>query len=199
MPGTQRQKQKAETRKHIIRTALRQFAQDGLTVARTSDIAKAAGVSHGTVFAHFPTREDLLDAAIEEFGLRITCRLHELADGKSGMREILEAHLQGIGENEGFYTRLVSEGRLLKESSRHTFIMIQSAVSFHIIQVAEREMQAGKIRPMPLDLLFNTWVGLVHYYLSNGDLFAPGSPVLERYGEKLTEHYIRLISMKGEC
>jgi AcrR family transcriptional regulator len=194
MSGSQRQLQKKNTRKLIIDVALNQFAKDGLTAARTSDIASAAKVSHGTVFAHFPTREILLDAVIEEFGMRITSRLHELISHNRGMKEVLEAHIKGISGYEGFYTRLISEGRLLNESSRNSLIMIQSAISFHMIQVAEKEIKAGKIRPMPVDLLFNTWIGLVHHYLINSDLFAPESSVLERCGKKLIEHYINLIT-----
>jgi AcrR family transcriptional regulator len=194
MAKTQRQQQKENTRQMLIDVALRQFAEDGLTTTRTSDIAKAAKVSHGTVFSHFPTREILLEAVIEEFGMRITNRLHELVNDNCGMKEVLEAHVKGISEYEKFYTRLVSESRLLNDSSRNSLIMIQSAISFHISQVAEREMKAGKIRPMPVDLLFNTWIGLVNHYLINSDLFAPDGSVLEKYGKQLIEHYINLIS-----
>ena len=196
MSESQRQKQKIQTRKHIIDVALNQLARDGLTTTRTSDIASAAEVSHGTVFAHFSTREILLDAVIEEFGMRITKRLHELVSGNCEMKEVLEAHLRGISEYEAFYTRLVSEVRLLHEGARNSWVMIQSAISFHIIQVAEREIMASKIRDMPVNLLFNTWIGLIHYYLANGDLFAPGGSVLERYSKQLVEHYINLITLK---
>lgn len=169
------------------------MAQNGLSTARTADIAKAAGVSHGTVFAHFPTREDLLNEVIHAFGTRVTRRLHELAGGGS-VREILEGHLKGLAEFEPFYTRLVLEGSLLPESARNTLLMIQSAVSFHLSQAAGREMAAGTIRPLPMHLLFNTWLGLVHYYMANGDLFSPGESVVARRGKELLEHYLNLIA-----
>ena len=191
---TRRQIQKERTRQHLIETAFEQFAQHGLTTTRTADIAKAAGVSHGTVFVHFPTQEALLSAVIEEFGVRVALRLHELADSNKSLRDVLEAHLKGLLEFEPFYTRLVIEGRLLPSSARSTFIMIQSAISFHLGQAAEWEIGAGTIAPGPIHLLFNTWVGLLHYYLANGDLFAPGESVLERYGQELLEHYMGLIA-----
>lgn len=194
MIKSQRQQQKENTRQLIIDVALKQFAKDGLTAARTSDIASSAKVSHGTVFAHFPTREILLDSVIEEFGMRITNRLHELVNENCGIKEVFEAHIKGISEYEGFYTRLVSEGRLLNERSRNSLIMIQSAISFHISQVAEQEIKVGKIRSMSVALLFNTWVGLIHHYLINSDLFAPEGSVMEKLGEQLIEHYIKLIS-----
>ncbi|MBA1334976.1 MAG: hypothetical protein HPY66_0598 [Firmicutes bacterium] len=193
---TQRQVQKDQTRKHLIETAFEQFAQKGLTTTRTADIAKAAKVSHGTVFAHFSTQEALLNAVIEEFGARVSLRLHELAVRNNSLQDVLAAHLKGLAEFEAFYTRLVIEGRLLPESARNAFIIIQSAISFHISQAAEREMQAGTIDPYPIHLIFNTWVGLIHYYLANNDLFAPEGSVLERYGQELLDHYMRLIASK---
>ena len=194
MMSLQRQKQKANTRRQIIDAAIDLFARDGLTATRTSDIASTAKVSHGTVFAHFQTRDILLDAAIEEFGARIMNRLHELVNENCGLKEVLEAHLKGIGEYEIFYTRMVLESRLLGQNSRNALIAIQSAISFHISQIAEKEMKASKIKVMPIDLLFNSWIGLVHHYLVNGDLFAPDSSVIERYSKQLVEHYIALVT-----
>jgi AcrR family transcriptional regulator len=195
MPKSKRKVQKEQTRSYLIEVAFQQFAENGLMATRTLDIAKAAGVAHGTVFAHFPTREALLINVIEEFGGRITQRIHELAGGGGSVRETLEAHLNGLIEYEPFYTRLVTERPSLPEEVRHSLVMIQSAISFHLQQAAEAEMNAGKIRRLPLHLLFNTWLGLIHYYLANGDLFAPGESVLKRYGPELTDYFLALAAI----
>lgn len=197
MPETRRQIQKRTTRKHLIETAIRLFARNGLTATRTADIAKAANVSHGTVFVHFPTQEALLTGAIEEFGSRINARLHELAAGKSSMREVLEAHIQGLTEYEKFYACLVAESRLLPAGARNTLVMIQSTVSFHISQAAEREIGAGTVVQQPVHMIFNGWIGLVHYYLMNSELFSPGESVLERRGQDLIRYYMGLMAPKG--
>lgn len=196
MPGTKRQEQKRQTRSRILEAAIEQFADQGLTTTPTAAIAQAAHVAHGTVFAHFSTQEELLSAAIEEFGERINLRLHELASTGGGVREVLAAHLRGLTEYEAFYARTVSEARLLPVEARNTLIMIQSTVSFHLSQAVEKEMAAGSILPLPVHMVFNGWVGLVHYYLVNGDLFAPGESVLERYGHDLLQYYMTLIKTK---
>ena len=198
MTGPQRQDQKERTRIHLIETAFTELAHKGFTTTRTADIATAAGVAHGTVFVHFPTREALLMAVIEEFGQRITRRLHELVSYNGGVQEILTAHLQGLTEFEPFYTRLVIEGRLLPGEARNNLIIIQSAISFHLSIAAEREMKAGIIQTLPMDLFFNTWIGLIHYYLANNDLFAPGGSVLENHGKKLLRHFLQLIRVKKQ-
>jgi AcrR family transcriptional regulator len=195
MTISKRQAQKDQTQKQLIAVAFDEFSREGFMVTRTSDIAKAAGVSHGTIFVHFATREDLLIAVIEEFGHRVAGRMHELANQGGSVREVLEAHLQGLTEVEAFYRRLVSESSLLPSGAQSALVAIQSAISIHLSQAAEQEMAAGKIRKIPLHLLFNTWIGLIHYYLSNAPLFAPGESVLKRYGPELLEYFISLITV----
>lgn len=190
-----RQIQKNLTRKLLIDTAIKQFGENGITGTRTADIAKAAKVSHGTVFAHFATQEELLIAVIEEFGERITQRLHTLVDIDSSLAEVLRAHITGLTEFEQFYSRLVIERRLLPEEAKNTYIMIQSTISFHISIAAEKEMSEGTIGNMPIHMVYNTWIALIHYYLSNGDLFSPDESVLKKHGAALLDHFMALITI----
>ena len=192
MPTT-REQRKERTRQALVAAAIVHFARDGLAEARTADIAAAAGVSHGTVFLHFPTRDDLLAAAIEQVGARVAGRLHELVEEGSGVRGVLAAHLEGLAELEPFYTRLVTQGTTLPGAARGAMVAIQSAISFHLAEAAERDVARGVVRRIPLHLLFNTWVGLVHHYLANAALFSPRGSVLRRHGGELLDHYLSLI------
>lgn len=189
-----RQQQKENTRRKLLDTALDVFSRNGITSTRMSDIAEVAGVSHGTVFLHYETQDTLISAVIEDFGFRMASRTHELAGASGNVRDILAAHLRGIGEHEDFYTHLVIESSQLPPVARNALISIQSAVSFHISQAAMREMNNGSIKQMPVALLFNTWIGLLHYYLSNRDLFAPEKSVIETCGPVLLDHFMGLIS-----
>ncbi len=187
--------QKEQTHALLLKTAFDQFGKNGIMATRMSDVAKAAGVSHGTVFAHFETQEVLITSVIEYFGGIIANRTHELARNCAEVRDVLRAYLKCIAEFEMFYTRLVIEARMLPKASRNTFILIQSAISFHLSEAASREMNLGIIKQVPLPLLFNTWTGLVNYYLVNGDLFAPETSVIERYGEALTDYFMDLLKL----
>ncbi len=193
MSETQRQKQKEATRKHLIETARNQYAEYGFSKVRTLDIAKAANVSHGSIFVHFGTQEELIEAVINEFGAKINCRLHELAESKSSVNEVMQAHLDGLTEFEDFYTRLVEEKALLSKNAQHTFVMIQSTISFHLSQAIERDISKGHIKKLPVHMVFNGWIGLIHYYLANRDLFSPDGSVLKRYGKDLLNYYTELI------
>ncbi len=196
MKENKRNVQKELTRKKLIEVAIKLFGDNGILNTKTIDISKEAGVSHGTVFSHFKTQEELLDTVIEEVGNRIVSKLQELIDVKGSLEEILKAHINGLIEFEKFYTRLIIERRLLPESASNIYIIIQSSISFHIGEVLKREIVKGKIIDTPIHLLFNSWVGLIHYYLTNGDLFTNDESILNNYGQDLINHYIKLIRVK---
>lgn len=195
MAETQRQRQKKQTREKLLITAMKLFSEKGFSNTTTMEIAKAAEVSHGTVFAHFKTQEELLIAVIDGFGLIINARLHELAGNKSNVKEVLEAHIEGLIEFEELYTRLVTECRILPNEVRNTFTIIQSTISFHINEAVEMGASQGVVKNLPVHLIFNGWIGLVHYYIANSDTFSPGESVLKRYGKELVDYYMNLISL----
>jgi len=78
-----------------------------------------------------------------------------------------------LTESEGLYARVVQKWPLLPGRALNALVAIQSAISHHISETAGREMEAGGIRPMALDLLLNTWVGLLHCYVANGPFGRP--------------------------
>jgi AcrR family transcriptional regulator len=164
---------------------------------RTLDVARAAGVSHGAVFKHFPSREALVEDTIQLVGKRMTDRLHELVQGRASLRAALSAYLECVGEFEPLYARLVTEAPHLPERARRTWLGIQSAICIHVSQALAEDSRNGTIRSMPLHLLFNTWIGLVHHYLSQRDLFAPRGSVINRCGKELLEHFINLVSIQS--
>ena len=191
MKSTIRQQQKEQTRALLLRTAYDVFSERGIMNTRMSDIAQAAGLSHGAVFVHFPTREALIEETVEAYGGQIAARTHALADDCGSLDELLRAHLDGISAFEPFYTRLVIENRLLPTGARDSWMGIQSAISFHFARVAKQ-------RAVPPHMLFNLWIGLVHHYLAYGDLFAPEGNVLKRHGDTLIQSFMALLPARGE-
>lgn len=166
--------------------------RDGFLQARTLDLAKAVGVSHGAVFAHFPTRELLLGEVASELGKRITDRLHAIETDKGGLRRALTTHLECLAADEAIYRHLVVEAPLMPDALRAGWLCIQSAVSHHIAGAARREIEAGVVRRVPVHLLFNGWIGLVHHYIVHRDVFAPGRSVIAEHGPALVAHYVGL-------
>jgi len=187
-----RQAQKAQTREKIIAAAMKVYSLQGFS-APTTAIAGEAQVSHGSVFVHFPTVESLLVCLLEAFSKDINTEIHALCEYGNDIAKLLGMHIDVLIKYEDFYTRLIKEAAYLPEEAKNTFIAIQSTLSIHFLQALEQDTEAGKIKNAPFHMLFNTWLGLVHYYLLNGDLFAPRDSVLTRYKDALIECFISLI------
>ncbi len=188
-----RDRQKSRTRERLMAVAFDLFSRRGIGVTTTVEVARGAGVSHGTVFAHFRTKEELVVSVIQRYTTRVVERIHERAGSGAGLEGVLAAHLAGLARYERFYARLVAEGASLPQRARTTLLGIQSAISFHLAAAAEREMEAGRIKRIPVHLLFNTWLGLIHHYLVNRDLFACGESVLAERGGELVDHFMGLL------
>jgi AcrR family transcriptional regulator len=65
----------AETRARLLRAAADAFAARGYDGTRVADIAAAAGVSNGALYAHFASKAELLVAALRAHGGRVLADL----------------------------------------------------------------------------------------------------------------------------
>ncbi len=78
-----RERKKRQRRAAIGRAALRLFAARGFHATTVADVAAAADVSPRTVFAYFPTKEDLLFADSAEMLEGLATRLDRRPAGES--------------------------------------------------------------------------------------------------------------------
>jgi len=190
-----RRQQKEQTRERIIAAATKVYSEQGFSTP-SATIADAAQVSHGSVFVHFPTLESLLVCLLNMFSQDIGNELHSLRESGGDIQKLLAMHIDVLIKHEGFYRRLITEAVYLPEEAKNTLIAIQSTVSIHFLQALECEISMGRIKPIPFHMLFNTWLGLVHYYLLNSELFAPRDSVLRCHKDTLIRCFMALISNK---
>ncbi|MGW4963485.1 TetR/AcrR family transcriptional regulator [Nonomuraea sp. NPDC004186] len=78
----------AETRERLLKAAAEVFAARGYDGTRVADIAAAAGVSNGALYAHFGSKAELLVAALRAHGRRILAGLFA-ADPDRSAAELL--------------------------------------------------------------------------------------------------------------
>ena len=187
-----RQIQKEATRENIVRTAMRIYSQQGFFIS-TNEIAKEAGIAHGSIFVHFPTRNELQLYTLNRIAEELGEKLHNLSLVEENLQKLLNAHIDILKEYETFYTHLISELPSLPDEAQQTLISIHSITSHHFTEVIEKSVQAGKVKDIPSHMLFNTWIALLHYYLQNKMLFAPNTSVLDRYKDDLVSAFLSLI------
>lgn len=119
-PRNERRNQqiKDERQEQILDAALKVFATSGFTATKISDIANAAGVSHGLVYHYFSSKEQIFNELV---GLAVDGSVGTLAQVDqlpmqpiNKVRAITEFILKGIADTEetAYYFLLMVQARI---------------------------------------------------------------------------------------
>ena len=76
-------KQAEERKNEIINAANELFALKGYDGTSVSDILEKVGIAKGTLYHHFKSKEDILDALIERFNTKVLEKATEISRDKS--------------------------------------------------------------------------------------------------------------------
>lgn len=98
----------ADTRERLLRAAADVFAERGFDGTRVADIAAAAGVSNGALYAHFASKAELLLAALRAHGPSVLAKLLAADPGRS-ISETLLLIGRGLTRRPGVSSNLVVE------------------------------------------------------------------------------------------
>ncbi|GAB4354324.1 MAG: TetR/AcrR family transcriptional regulator [Kiloniellaceae bacterium] len=79
------------TQGKIERVALALFAEKGVDRTTIGDIARAAGIAEGTIYRHYPSKEELVWQLFSRNYLRLAAELDLLQAGRRGLEEKLKA------------------------------------------------------------------------------------------------------------
>ncbi|MBL1225316.1 TetR/AcrR family transcriptional regulator [Enterococcus sp. BWR-S5] len=185
-----REEKKALTRKKILSAAIALYSERGFVEVSIEEISKAAGVGKGTVFLHYGNQDELmgrvLNQLLETFDQEMEKKNHEIRS----LQEYLELHLTVLSHHEDLYFYFITQRLLLGKSVNAAYVGLQAAFSHHFKQSLEKELR------LPLDVVFTSWIGMVHYYLENRDLFG-GKNIIAANKEKWLSNYLSLLNEGG--
>ncbi len=97
-----------QTRERLLQAAAEVFAERGYDGTRVADIASAAKVSNGALYAHFASKAELLVAALHTHGRRLLTEMLA-ADPERSVIDILLRIGQGLLEPRDSHGYLVIE------------------------------------------------------------------------------------------
>lgn len=159
---TARPRTARQTRDRIARAALALFASRGFHDTTTPQIAERAGVAEGTIYRHFPTKDDLLN---EVFRAAVRA-LHEpvrTSDPDRPVRKRLEAIAErwiAVAASDPDLIHVALGDRFVRhldERSRATLREFRASL--------ERTVAAGKsvgaVRAGPADLWADLWLRII--------------------------------------
>ncbi len=119
--GGLRERKKRKTRELIAATALALFAERGYQATTVAEIADAAEVSERTVFAYFPTKEDILFSDHAALELSLAEALAQRAPGSPALdvlRDFLVENLSRLDDQARVRWQIVSHDELLHSHQR---------------------------------------------------------------------------------
>ncbi len=130
-------------RERIVASARSLFARDGVDVS-VDDITREAGVGMGTLYRHFPTKEELIDAVLED-AFDDLVQLAEQAvaaeDAWAGFAGFLEEALAQHAANRGLKDVLASH-----EQGRDRAQAMRERIRPLLRQMIERAQGQGTLR-----------------------------------------------------
>jgi len=154
------------TRQRILDAALNVFARKGYHATRMDDIVAEAQSSKGSVYFHFPGKEQLFLALIDEFAHRLEESLTKaIASERGGMRRVeaaLNAGLSVFGEYRQlakiFLVQAVGLGQTFETKRLQILDRFASLIQQHL----DEAIADGDIPPIDTQIAAYAWVGAIN-------------------------------------
>lgn len=166
-PTPRRVRRKQARPAEIVAAALSVFSERGFAAARLDEVAARAGISKGTVYLYFDTKEALFEAVVRQELLPLLERAEALVDSHQGsaaeLLRIIAARFELAMESElGSIPRLVlaESGNFPRIAKFYADEVVARGVRL-FSRVLERGVVDGEFRPMPARPLIPVFFGPV--------------------------------------
>lgn len=157
MSTTPRQRRKEARPQELLDAALALFVEKGFAATRSEEVAARAGVSKGTLYLYYPSKDELFKAVVREnLSTHITEGAEIVAQYQGSTAELLSFVMQewwrrvGLGPAGGISKIMMAEARNFPELARF-YIDEVIAPSHQLLGgVIERGIRSGEFRPVPV-------------------------------------------------
>jgi TetR/AcrR family transcriptional regulator len=192
----------------IVQAALDLFVEKGFSSTKMDEIAQRAGVTKGTVYLYFPSKDDLFRAVVEEMmGSNLESAERLVAEHTGSSRELI-AELIRAWWRVGGGTRVACLSKLITGEASNFPTLAQYYMDHvvlrarHIFEAAlRRGMERGELRDVPLTATARLAIApLVHASIYQRSLlpFDPDGWDMERYLELHIELFLRGVAKEPE-
>jgi AcrR family transcriptional regulator len=142
----------------LISAALDLFVERGFSATRLEDVATRAGVSKGTLYLYFPSKEELFKAVVRAGIVPAIERAEKLLDEHRGSASTLICDMVkgwwvSVGSTRlgGIPKLMISESRNFPELTQFYYREVISRVHRLVAAAVQRGIESGEFRPVNLD------------------------------------------------
>jgi AcrR family transcriptional regulator len=151
-----RAEQKALRPSQILEAAFEEFVEHGFKAARVEDIAKRIGVTKGTIYVYFPTKEHLFEAMVREISLPLRMIPAEILNTEStctdqlrNLMRLLYERIMSDRKHREFLRFVIGEGLHFPEIMDTLYDEVMPPIFNLIDQLLEEGARRGEFRPAP--------------------------------------------------
>ena len=165
-PANRFERRRSRTRHELLAAAERVLAHKGLHQTKIADIAAAADVGVGTFYLHFPTKEALFDAVVEDTMRRFKAAIDEarrsVDDPIEQMRAANAAFCRFACDNREVFRIVFGHAAAYNEVIRRA----QALFAADVEESVRRGIAIGVFAPLPPALVAQAVIGMATQVLS---------------------------------
>jgi AcrR family transcriptional regulator len=143
---------------HILSAALEAFVENGFAATRLEDVAQRAGVSKGTLYLYFESKEALFKAAVRETVVPFIERAEHRVDAFDGassklFEELLRGWWSAMHESRatGLPKLILAESSNFPEAARVFFDEVVQRFRRLLARVVRRGIERGEFREVDVE------------------------------------------------
>lgn len=190
----------------LVAAALELFVEQGFAGTRLRDVARRAGVSKGTVYLYFKSKEELLRAAVRDSVVPIVDEGDDIeveSDGTSAelLRQLLERWLKEFEDRglEGVPKLVMSEAGNFPELAQDYMTHVVQRSRRLFARVIKRGIREGEFRKVDVRDAVQVLLAPVFYAQIHAASLGPYDPGLldrERFLDTHLDFFLRAIRIE---
>lgn len=154
------------TRERILDAALDKFASKGYHDTRLDEIAEESGTSKGAIYFHFPNKERLFLALVDQFAdlleRRVTEAIAQEAEGMGRVRAALEACLETFGKYRRPAKLLLVQAVGLGSAFEKKRLEVNDRFANLIKTYLDEAIAVGDIADVDTEVVSHAWMGAIY-------------------------------------
>lgn len=167
-----RKKSKATTRERLLEAAESAFVQSSFK-ASTYEIARRAGIAHGTIFFHFKNRDELVLSVVRRLVLRITDTVYQEYVTAVTLEELLACSFETVRTQWPLFKALFAGFPEFSDETKQEIICMLSVINYYLVEAFNASVDNGLLRTV-------LWQGMIVYLSFLGDFMYDKKMISEK-------------------
>ena len=155
----------------ILDAAAQLFAERGFAAANTQVLADTLGVGKGTIYRYFPSKEELLLAAVDRAMRQVTetidAAIVDVDEPMERMVVAMQTYLSVFREHPEYAELIIQERAQFKDRKKPTYFIHRDANAERWRDVFRALIAQGRVRKIPVERITDVLSNLLY-----GTMFA---------------------------